>query len=118
VASGISDFASELATELGVLHIPYPDTDWNYINHYGIDRRPYLNELPESNPERPYEIKDYLQNPTHRNAINLQLELYRYKFFLYMDALTHILNTGQGAVIERSPYSDWIFAEAMYKLVI
>jgi len=115
VASGITDFSKELASELGMVHIPYPDMDWNYTNHYGIDRRPYLMELPESNPERPYDISNFLQDPTHRNAINLQLKMYKYKYFLYMDALTHLLNTGQGAVVERSPYSDWIFIEAMYK---
>jgi len=115
VASGITDFSKELASELGMIHIPYPDLDWGYTNHYGVDRRPYLMELPEHNPERPYEMHHFLQDPTHRNAIVMQLKLYQYKFWLYMDALTHLLNTGQGAVIERSPYSDWIFVEAMYK---
>jgi len=115
VASGITEFSKELASELGMVHIPYPDLDWEYTNHYGVDRRPYLNQLPEHNPMRPYDISNFLQDPTHKNAINLQLKLYRYKYFLYCDALTHLLNTGQGAVIERSPYSDWIFAEAMYK---
>jgi len=115
VASGITDFAKELASELGMLHIPYPTFDFEYVNCYGVDKRPYLNELPEYNPMRPYEMKDFLQDPTHRNAIVLQCRMYRWKYFLYMDALTHLLNTGQGAVIERSPYSDWIFAEAMYK---
>ena len=35
-------------------------------------------------------------------------------FFQYIDALAHIFNTGQGVVIERSPFSDWIYFDAAY----
>lgn len=31
----------------------------------------------------------------------------------YVDALAHLLNTGQGVVLERSPYSDTVFMDAM-----
>ena len=32
-----------------------------------------------------------------------------------MDALAHVFNTGQGVVMDRSPYSDFVFIEAMFK---
>jgi NADH dehydrogenase (ubiquinone) 1 alpha subcomplex subunit 10 len=32
-----------------------------------------------------------------------------------MDALAHLFNTGQGVVMDRSPYSDFVFIEAMTK---
>lgn len=30
-----------------------------------------------------------------------------------MDALAHLLSTGQGVVLDRCVYSDFVFAEAM-----
>lgn len=32
-----------------------------------------------------------------------------------MDGLAHLLSTGQGVVMERSPYTDIVFLEAMYR---
>lgn len=32
-----------------------------------------------------------------------------------MDGLAHLLSTGQGVVLTRSPYSDIIFLEALYR---
>jgi len=32
----------------------------------------------------------------------------------YVDALAHLLNTGQGVVLERSPYSDTVYLEAIF----
>ena len=33
----------------------------------------------------------------------------------YVDALAHLLSTGQGVVLDRSCYSDFVFVEAMTK---
>ena len=95
VASGISKFAKELADELGFVHIPQASMDMEYKNYYGYDRRDYNHLLSEKNPCRTYDIADYNRDPEHRNAIVLQLIMYRLKFFLYCDALTHLLNTGK-----------------------
>lgn len=38
------------------------------------------------------------------------------KFFRYVDALAHLLNTGEGVVLESSVYSDLAFLEAMCAL--
>lgn len=32
-----------------------------------------------------------------------------------MDGLAHLLSTGQGVVMERSPYSDVVFLESLYR---
>jgi len=40
---------------------------------------------------------------------------YRNKFLKYVDALAHLFNTGQGIVMEKSPYNDYCYVEAEYK---
>lgn len=37
------------------------------------------------------------------------------RFADYIDALAHLLSTGQGVVLERSAFSDLVFVEALYK---
>lgn len=32
----------------------------------------------------------------------------------YIDALAHLLSTGQGVILDRSVYSDFVFTEAMF----
>lgn len=38
-----------------------------------------------------------------------------FRFSQYIDALAHVFSTGQGVVLDRSPYSDFVFVEAMFK---
>ncbi len=44
----------------------------------------------------------------------LNLSRCRSRFSLYIDALAHVLSTGQGVVLDRSVYSDYVFTEAMF----
>uniref|UniRef100_A0A4X1T089 NADH dehydrogenase [ubiquinone] 1 alpha subcomplex subunit 10, mitochondrial n=1 Tax=Sus scrofa TaxID=9823 RepID=A0A4X1T089_PIG len=49
------------------------------------------------------------------NSYRLQSWLYASRLLQYADALEHLLSTGQGVVLERSIYSDFVFLEAMYR---
>lgn len=42
-----------------------------------------------------------------------QIKQYQIRFSQYIDALAHLLSTGQGVVLDRSCYSDFVFVEAM-----
>merc|ERR1711893_249840 len=53
------------------------------------------------------------ENPSLGHAGRLQLGWYPEKFRDYCRALTHVLSTGQGVVVVRSPFSDQVFADAM-----
>jgi NADH dehydrogenase (ubiquinone) 1 alpha subcomplex subunit 10 len=55
----------------------------------------------------------FVQNPKHDRAVLMQHHLYISKFMQYIRVLSHVLNTGQGAVLERSVYSDSVFVDAM-----
>lgn len=37
-----------------------------------------------------------------------------FRFSDYIDALAHMMSTGQGVILERSPYSDIVFVESLY----
>ncbi|KAK9508412.1 hypothetical protein O3M35_005978 [Rhynocoris fuscipes] len=113
ISAGKCEFAKKLAEELDMLHIPDANMDTFYINSYGYDMRKLDPQLPES--MQSFDEKDFCQNPYHCNAAGFQFWMYRLRYSLYVDALAHILSTGQGVVIQRSPWSSAVFTEAMYK---
>jgi NADH dehydrogenase (ubiquinone) 1 alpha subcomplex subunit 10 len=45
-------------------------------------------------------------------ALKLQIWIYRQRFKLFVAAVSHILTTGQGVILDRSVFSDKIFADA------
>lgn len=69
-------------------------------------------QLPDS--VKSFDEKTFCRNPTGLNTAAFQVWMYRLRYSLYIDALAHILSTGQGVVIERSPFSDFVFMEAMF----
>lgn len=113
VAIGKTKFAKQLAEELDFHHIEDANMDIRYINGYGDDVRQYDSKLPLS--MQSYDEKKFCREPKHLNTAAFQVWMYRLRYSLYVDALAHLLSTGQGVVIERSPWSDVVFLEAMYK---
>lgn len=112
LAVGKSKFAKELADELEMKYIPEATMDLYYLNDYGYDMRKLDSDLPESC--RSFDVNDFLKNPTHLNAASFQLLMYTLRYSQYVDALAHLLSTGQGVVLDRSVYSDFVFLEAMF----
>lgn len=112
MAAGKSKFAKELAEELDMLYMPEANLDMVYINQYGYDLRNLDEQLPESC--RSFDIKNFLLTPKHMNVAAFQFRQYNTKFSQYIDALAHLLSTGQGVVLDRCCYSDFVFVEAMY----
>uniref|UniRef100_J3S9U6 NADH dehydrogenase [ubiquinone] 1 alpha subcomplex subunit 10, mitochondrial n=1 Tax=Crotalus adamanteus TaxID=8729 RepID=J3S9U6_CROAD len=62
-------------------------------------------------------LETFYNEPKHPNGNSYRLQAWMYcsRFLQYADALSHLLSTGQGVVLERSPYSDFVFLEAMSK---
>jgi len=44
-------------------------------------------------------------------ALPMQLWLLKQRFLTYISAIKHILATGEGVILDRSVFSDWVFAE-------
>lgn len=113
VAAGKSKFAKEIAKSFGMLYYPEANLDMEYFTKYGYDLRKLDPLLP---PDcRSFDVMDFLKNPTHKLVARMQIQQYIVKFSQYIDALAHILSTGQGVVLDRCVYSDFVFVEAMFK---
>lgn len=113
VASGKTAFAKELADQLDMLHMEDVSMDTYYINPYGYDMRQLDDKMPED--LRSFDEASFNQNPKHRNVAAFQAIMYRLRLSKYIDCLAHVLSTGQGVVIERSPWTDHVFTDAMAK---
>lgn len=87
--------------------------DYIYKNPYGYDMRQLDPKLPKDC--RSYDVKNFCLDPNGRNAAQFQIRMYMIRFSKYIDALAHILSTGQGVVMNRSCYSDYVFMETMFK---
>lgn len=112
VAVGKTEFACALAEDLGMKHFKEANMDYHYIQPNGCDLRMFDELIPEDT--RTFDHVSFNKCPQHRLAGNFQIMMYIARYSQYIDALAHLLNTGQGVVLERSPYSDFVFLEAMY----
>ncbi|CAC5411237.1 NDUFA10 [Mytilus coruscus] len=86
-----------------------------FVNENGFDQRELNPRLGE---DRFYDLKDLYTAKRPQDVLGFgrtQLEMFKKRFFNYNLALRHLLNTGQGVVIERSYWSDRCFADAMSK---
>lgn len=113
MASGKTALAKALAEELEMHYVGDVTMDKMYVNDYGFDMRKLNADLPHM--ARCYDEKDFCRDPKNRLAANFQIEKYILRFSEYIDALAHLLSTGQGVVVDRSVFSDFVFAEAMFK---
>lgn len=62
----------------------------------------------EPTAKNPY-LALFYENP-RKYALKLQLWIYRQRYLTFVAAVQHILETGQGVILDRSVYSDRVFA--------
>lgn len=113
MATGKADFAKKFADAFGMLYMPEPRIDDKFVNHNGFDYRT-LNEY--IHPKLwAFDEKMFYEDPNHPAAASMKILYYDMRYSQYIDALIHLFNTGQGVVLERSPHSDMVFTEALYR---
>ncbi|XP_059331733.1 NADH dehydrogenase [ubiquinone] 1 alpha subcomplex subunit 10, mitochondrial [Ammospiza nelsoni] len=110
LSSGKGKLAKQLADKLGMKY--FPEADIHYQDRLSGDGQ----LLPERfggfcSLEKFYNEPKAPDGHSYR----LQSWLFGSRVLQYADALEHLLSTGQGVVLERSPYSDFVFLEAMLK---
>ncbi|KAM9692484.1 NADH dehydrogenase [ubiquinone] 1 alpha subcomplex subunit 10, mitochondrial isoform 5-T5 [Dama dama] len=110
ICSGKSKLAKEVAEKLGLKH--FPEAGIHYADSTTGDGKPLPVQFSGNcSLEKFYD--DPKSNDGH--SYRLQAWLYASRLLQYADALEHLLSTGQGVVLERSIYSDFVFLEAMYR---
>lgn len=110
-AVGKSKLCEQLAKEFGLLYMPAPTHEEWYINQYGFDTRQLDPQLPPL--AQSYDLVRFHNNPTDKRAAFFQLSYFLMRFDQYANGLLHLLSTGQGLILDRSVYSDFVFGTAM-----
>ncbi|XP_023670610.2 NADH dehydrogenase [ubiquinone] 1 alpha subcomplex subunit 10, mitochondrial [Paramormyrops kingsleyae] len=110
LASGKGALAQKLADKLGMMYMPEPDT------HY-LDKMTGEKEPLDTRFNGNCSLEKFYRDPmaADGNSYRLQSWMYHVRLLQYSDAIEHLLTTGQGVVLERSPFSDLVFLEAMAK---
>lgn len=110
ICCGKGKLAKEIAEQLGMKH--FPEAGIHYSASVTGDGKPLDMELSGS-----CSLEKFYDDPksSDGNSYRLQSWLYANRLLQYADALEHLLSTGQGVVLERSIFSDFVFLEAMYK---
>jgi len=111
IGSGKSTVAAEVADTLGFLHMPEFKMDDILIDRYGNDLRNFYHLFPKC--MRMPDIDMFYANPFDDNTAKMQYRMLECRWEQYINAVAHILNTGQGVVLERSPHTDFVFTNAM-----
>ncbi|XP_060785178.1 NADH dehydrogenase [ubiquinone] 1 alpha subcomplex subunit 10, mitochondrial [Neoarius graeffei] len=109
IASGKGVLAQKLADRLGMLYMPEPDV--NYLDKMTKEKVP-LDSAYNGNCS----LEKFYLDPkaSDGNSYRLQSWMYLMRLLQYSDAVEHLLTTGQGVILERSPFSDVVFLEAMF----
>lgn len=109
ICSGKNKLARDIAEQLGMKH--YPEAGIQYSSSTTGDGRSLDIEFSGN-----CSLEKFYDDPKSNdgNSYRLQSWLYANRLLQYSDALEHLLSTGQGVVLERSIYSDFVFLEAMY----
>ncbi|XP_043105682.1 NADH dehydrogenase [ubiquinone] 1 alpha subcomplex subunit 10, mitochondrial [Puntigrus tetrazona] len=110
LASGKGALAQQLADKLGMLYMPEPDT--HYMDTVTKEKVP-LDDAFNGNCS----LERFYLEPkaSDGHSYRLQSWMYLMRLLQYCKAFEHLLSTGQGVILERSPFSDFVFLEAMVK---
>ncbi|XP_014476377.1 PREDICTED: NADH dehydrogenase [ubiquinone] 1 alpha subcomplex subunit 10, mitochondrial isoform X2 [Dinoponera quadriceps] len=108
---GKAKFAQKLADELEMIYLPPPTFDEYYITPYGYDLRTLDHKL--SPGAQSCDLEKFLKDPFHVNVPMFQFHYFQLKYDQYITAMLHLLSTGQGIVLNRSFYTNFVYAKAM-----
>uniref|UniRef100_A0A0N5AP34 NADH dehydrogenase [ubiquinone] 1 alpha subcomplex subunit 10, mitochondrial n=1 Tax=Syphacia muris TaxID=451379 RepID=A0A0N5AP34_9BILA len=106
-----SAVAKELADCLGFYYIPEFKVEKLLVDRYGNDMRNYYHLFPKR--FRFFDDEMFYKNPTSDMSAVMRDFIFQCRFDEMLNALAHILNTGQGVVMENCIYTDFVFANAM-----
>ncbi|XP_071956051.1 NADH dehydrogenase [ubiquinone] 1 alpha subcomplex subunit 10, mitochondrial-like [Antedon mediterranea] len=112
IGSGKSELAKTLADKLGMKYMK--EAHLHYLDEQLLGEGKKLDKKFIGNVSLEQFYKDPYAKDGH--SFRMQMMMYGIRFMMYSDVLEHLFNTGQGIVMDRSVYSDFVFMEAMYKM--
>ena len=115
VAAGKTRVAKALAEEFDMLYLPEANMDMYHVNQYGFDMRSLNKYLPKN--VQAYDVPSFFRDPYDRRSFMMQLNMFVLRYSLYFDGLAHLLSTGQGIVLDRSPFTEYVFVDSFHRLV-
>lgn len=92
IGAGKSSFAKQLADAFDMVYFPEPTMDRYLVSPYGFDLRTIDELLPPS--FKCCDINTFYTNPYHQNVAKFQHKMFMLRLEQYLDALSHLLNTG------------------------
>jgi len=101
----------DIAKAFDMKYMPACHLDGYYIDHYGRDLRALNYKLPPK--LRSWDVHQFNERPKCFLTTRMQYFYFYLRFCMYIDAMEHLLNTGQGVVMHRSIYSDAVFGKTM-----
>ncbi|XP_054333605.1 NADH dehydrogenase [ubiquinone] 1 alpha subcomplex subunit 10, mitochondrial isoform X2 [Pongo pygmaeus] len=109
ICTGKGKLAKEIAEKLGFKH--FPEAGIHYPDSITGDGKPLAADYNGN-----CSLEKFYDDPRSNdgNTYRLQSWLYSSRLLQYSDALEHLLTTGQGVVLERSIFSDFVFLDATY----
>nr|XP_033332634.1 NADH dehydrogenase [ubiquinone] 1 alpha subcomplex subunit 10, mitochondrial [Megalopta genalis] len=110
-AVGKTKVCEKIAADFGMLYMPQPTHDQIYVYRDGFDRRTLDPQLPPH--IQSYDISKFLKNPTDKRAALFQVQFFWMRHSQYMNAILHLVSTGQGVVLNRCFFSELAFAITM-----
>jgi len=114
-AIGKTALAKELAETFGMKYMGPPNMDDMYITPYGEDLRKYQHLYPDF--YKCMDEKAFFKDPlsmSHGSADRFLFFNFGLKFINQLQAIRHILNTGQGVVLETCAHADYCYFNAAY----
>lgn len=118
LAVGKSTVGQMIAKEFDMKFIPDIRDSQVFVAGEGFDKRTLNEQLPPR--ARFCDIQTFYDHREHPLMLKgfgrTQLCMYMQRYIEYANALEHLLNTGQGVVMERGIFSDMVFHNVLRKL--
>ncbi|KAJ8024919.1 NADH dehydrogenase [ubiquinone] 1 alpha subcomplex subunit 10, mitochondrial [Holothuria leucospilota] len=109
LAVGKTTMAADLADKLGMKYFPECHV------HYMDEKVMGSGQKCDSKFSGDVSLDRFYEDPLAKDGhtFRFQMVMYALRFLQYRDVVLHLLETGQGVVMERSVYSDFVFLEAI-----